>query len=86
MGIPMTRIGLMLAVAGLVGASGTTIGGALSDIFGRKRLLVGFLAFRMLTFLILAYLVWHKYSFEVFAIVYISSAFLGTVTVRNPSA
>ena len=77
MDISMTRIGLMLTAAGLMGAFATTLGGVLSDIFGRSWLLKGLLASRMLTFLVLSYLVWRRVSFELFGVVYIASAFLG---------
>jgi MFS family permease len=40
-------------------------------------LLKGFLSVRLLTFLLLADLVWHRASFELFGIVYVISAFLG---------
>ncbi len=78
LGVPMTQIGLMMAIAGLAGAFGTTIGGMLSDRFGRRHLLIGILAARSLIFVVMAYLVWHNLSFHLFASVYILSVLMGT--------
>ncbi|MCF7811675.1 MFS transporter [bacterium] len=76
-GIPMTTIGLMLTTTGLVGASASTIAGALSDVFGRSRLVKGLLTARALSFAVLAYIVWRNMSFASFAVVYVISGFLG---------
>lgn len=78
LGIPMTQVGIMLTCAGLIGSGAATLGGALSDRFGRKGLLVFFMLCRMLTFVVLSFLVWHRTSFVSFAMIYIVSAPLGT--------
>jgi MFS family permease len=76
-GVSMIQIGLMLTAAGIVGSTASTVGGALSDITGRKRLVVYLMSARGLSFLLLAWLVWSRQPFGVFAAVFIISAVLG---------
>jgi MFS family permease len=76
--IPVTKIGLMLTISGIIGSSMGAFGGSLSDRFGRKRLLVPSLASRSITFLLIAYLVWSKQIFLVFAIFWTISGILGS--------
>ncbi len=78
LGISMSWIGVMLTVAGVVGALASTVGGALSDRFGRRDMLIWLLALRGVSFLIMGYLVWAKSPFAVFSAVYIFSSMLGT--------
>jgi len=78
LGIAMSVIGVMLATAGLLGGVSATAGGMLSDRIGRRSLLIGLLALRAVSFLLLAYLVWAKSPFAIFAAVYIFSSILGT--------
>ena len=67
----------MLTAAGLMGALATTFSGAISDIFGRSSLLKVLITSRMLTFIVLSFIVQHQMSFEWFGAVYIVSALLG---------
>ncbi len=78
--IPLTQIGVMLAVSGLFGAAASPLGGAASDRYGRKKLLVSFLALRAVTFVVLTLLVWHRASFLVFSALWIINSLLGTAT------
>jgi len=78
LGIAMSVIGVMLAVAGILGGFSATAGGMLSDRIGRRTLLISMLALRSMTFLLLAYLVWHKSPFAIFSAVYVFSSMLGT--------
>jgi len=76
--IPVTQIGLMLTISGIIGSTVGAFGGSLSDRFGRKRLLVPTLASRSITFLLIAYLVWNKPVFLVFAVFWTISGILGS--------
>lgn len=78
LGISMSLIGVMLTLAGIVGAVASTISGALSDRFGRRGLLIWMLAGRSLSFLVMGYLVWAQSPFAIFSAVYIFSSVLGT--------
>jgi len=78
LGMSMSWIGVMLTVAGVVGALASTVGGALSDRVGRRQMLIWLLALRGVPFLIMAYLVWAKSPFAIFSAVYVFSSMLGT--------
>ncbi len=80
LGISPTYIGLMFTISGVVGSSVGTIGGSLSDRYGRKKMLYQLLALRAVVFFILAYLVWHNISFVVFAIFWTVNSLLGAST------
>jgi MFS family permease len=54
--LSMSLVGTVMLLAAFSGASGQVLGGALSDRFGRKPVLLGALAFRILVFLLLAWL------------------------------
>lgn len=77
LGVSMTRIGLMLFGAGLAGAGASAVVGALSDLVGRKRLVVWFIAMRGVSFLALAEIVNRQAGFGWFATVFVVSAVLG---------
>ncbi len=78
LGISMSWIGIMLTISGVLGSLASSIGGALSDRFGRRDLLIWLLALRAVSFLVMAYLVWVRSPFAVFSAFYIFSSMLGT--------
>ncbi|MFH0766172.1 MAG: MFS transporter, partial [Calditrichota bacterium] len=81
MNVSLTQIGLMLAVSGVVGSSAATIGGTLSDRFGRKPLLIRLLFLRAMVIIVLAYITWQRLPFLLFAAVHILSGLLGTSSI-----
>lgn len=78
--VPMTQIGLMLTISGLIGASASTIGGSMSDRYGRRKVLIPLLVGRTIIFLFLAWIVLSRQPFLFFAAVFIINGFLGTAT------
>ncbi len=56
-GIPMTVIGLIILLIGVVSALSQVYGGMLTDRFGRKPLLVRSMILSCITFIILAFLI-----------------------------
>jgi len=68
----------MMTVSGVIGSASSTVWGSLADRYGRLRPLLFIIFLRGIAFLLLAWSVWHKSGFIVFAGFYIFSGVLGT--------
>ncbi|HAS04397.1 MAG TPA: MFS transporter [Dehalococcoidia bacterium] len=78
-GIPMTVIGLIILLIGVVSALSQVYGGMLTDRFGRKPLLVRSMILSCITFIILAFLIKSVASVWILVIIFIACYVLMTL-------
>lgn len=79
LGTAMTVGGLILTVAGVIGAAGNMVGGLMSDRYGRRGVMVYSMLLRCITFLLLAILVTFDPDLLLIAVLLLLSYFFGGV-------
>lgn len=77
--VSMALGGLVLTVAGVIGAGGNMIGGLMSDRYGRRGIMVASMLLRSLTFILLALVVSFRSDFLTIAMLLTLSYFFGGV-------
>jgi len=71
--------GLVLTIAGIIGAAGNMVGGLMADRYGRRGVMVGSMLLRSLTFVLLAIIVTYQPDFLIISILLTLSYFFGGV-------
>jgi len=79
LGVSMALGGLVLTIAGVIGAAGNMVGGLMADRYGRRGVMVASMLLRCLTFVLLAIIVTYSPDFMTIAIVLTLSYFFGGV-------
>lgn len=77
--VSMALGGLVLTVAGVIGAAGNMIGGLMADRYGRRGVMVASMLLRSLTFVLLAVVVTYRPDFLIIAALLTLSYFFGGV-------
>lgn len=83
-GLPMTQVGLFLSMALLAMAMGQACAGELSDIVGRRRMMLASLWGRTFAVLLLAAAVWGRWTLPSVLLLHLASSFCGNLF--DPSA
>jgi len=79
LGVSMALGGLVLTIAGVIGAAGNMVGGLMADRYGRRGVMVASMLLRCLTFVLLAIIVTYSPDFITIAIVLTLSYLFGGV-------
>ena len=79
LGASMAMGGLVLTIAGVIGAGGNMVGGLLADRYGRRGVMVVSMLLRSLTFVLLAIMVTFRPEFVSIAVLLTLSYFFGGV-------
>ncbi|MHC1709583.1 MAG: MDR family MFS transporter [Methanomassiliicoccales archaeon] len=79
LGVSMAMGGLVLTIAGIIGAGGNMVGGLLADRYGRRGVMIVSMLARCLSFVLLAVMVTYQPEFVSIAIVLTLSYFFGGV-------
>ncbi len=81
LGVSMTYVGTIMLVSALVAAGGRIIGGEIADRIGRRPLLIGGMAARVLVFALMAYVIHIRASALIVGSVFVAVRLVGA-TVR----
>ena len=79
LGVSMALGGLVLTIAGVIGAGGNMVGGLLADRYGRRGVMIVSMLLRCLSFVLLAIMVTFQPEFVPIAVVLTLSYFFGGV-------